>query len=73
MLPLGHLVGSNHSPTHGAQPSAPHMLPGEKHTKYQYIIRAMDGTGSQRRGIDGLWQQEERGAERGKRGRENVR
>jgi hypothetical protein len=49
------------------------MLPGEKHTKYQYIIRAMDGTGSQRRGIDGLWQQEERGAERGKRGRENVR
>jgi hypothetical protein len=74
MLPLGHLVGSsNHSPTHGAQPSAPHMLPGEKHTKYQYIIRVMDGTRSWQRGVDGLRQQQERGAEIGKRGRENAR
>ena len=42
MLPRGRLAGSSsHSPAHGAQPSAPHMLPGQKHTKYQDIMMVM--------------------------------
>jgi hypothetical protein len=42
MPPRGQLVRSSScSQTHSAQPSAPHMLPGQKHTKYQDIMMVM--------------------------------